>query len=140
MSRILGFAVLLTVVGCATQPYKPYAREIKKKPGVEGTIALKPEHVPEDRTYADSLMVKNCGTKEVNVLEEGEMQVGTTTSSNSQARDEKEENGFNLGGMKFLSGGQTDVKNTNKTSTTVAVKEWHIAYNCGTAAKTAKKK
>jgi hypothetical protein len=133
MFRILGFAALLAVVSCATQPYKPYAREIKKKPGVEGTVALKPEYVEEDRTYADTVMARNCGTKPVNVLEEGEVQVGTSTSSNTKAHDEKVANGFNIGsGFKLLSGGTTDVKNTEKQSTTVAVKEWHIVYNCKT--------
>ena len=137
MLRLIGLAALLSFVSCATQPYKPYAREIKKKPGVEGAIALKPEYVPEDRTYADTLMAKNCGTNPVNVLEEGEQQVGTTTSTNAQARDEKEANGFNLGGFKMLTGGSTDVKNTNKTSTSVAIKEWHISYNCKTEVATA---
>jgi hypothetical protein len=133
MFRILGFAALLSVVSCATQPYRPYAREIKKKPGVEGTIALKPEYVPEDRTYADSVMAKNCGTNPINVLEEGEVQVGTSTSSTSKAHDEKVANGFDIGGgFKMLTGGNTDVKNTEKQSTVVALKEWHIVYNCKT--------
>lgn len=132
MSRILAFAALLAVVSCATGPYKPYAREVKKKPGMEGVIALKPEFITEDRTFADTLMAKNCGTKPVNVLEEGEVAVGQTTSSNSQVRKEKEDNGFNMGGMKFLTGGQTDVDNKAAQSTTTAIKEWQISYNCQT--------
>lgn len=142
MLRLIGLAALLSFVSCATQPYKPYAREIKKKPGIEGSIALKPEYVPEDRTYADTLMAKNCGTNPINVLEEGEVQVGSTTSSNSKAQDEKVKNGFDIGGgFKMLTGGSTDVKNTEKVATTVAVKEWHITYNCKTeVATTAPKK
>jgi hypothetical protein len=101
MTRIIGLAALLALVSCASRPYQPYAREVKKKSGVEGVIALKTEHVPAERTYADSLMSKNCGTNPVNVLEEREVAVGSTTTSNSQARNEKEDNGFNMGGFKF---------------------------------------
>ena len=36
------------------------------------------------------------------------------------------------GGFKMLTGGNTDVKNTEKQSTVVALKEWHIVYNCKT--------
>src|SRR5687767_1725993 len=131
MFRLLGFVTLLSFVSCATQPYKPYAREIKKKPGIEGTIALRPEYVPEDRTYADTVMAKNCGISPITVLEEGEVQIGSTTSSNTKAHDEKVANGFDMGGgFKYLTGGAKDVKNTEKSSTTMAVKEWHIVYNC----------
>ena len=107
---------------------------MKKKPGQEGIIALRTEHVPEDRTYADSLMARNCGeASAVNVFEEGEVQVGQSTTSNSQVRDKKEDNCFKFGGMKWNTGGQTDVKNKAESSTTVAVKEWQISYKCKTA-------
>ena len=132
MTRIIGFALLFVITSCATGPYQPYAREIKKKPGVEGVISLKPSYVPEDRTYADTIMNKNCGTKPVNVIEEGEVGVGTATTSNSAARDDKETNGFNVGGFKYLTGGTTDVKNTATSSHTTTVKEWQISYNCVT--------
>jgi len=87
-------------------------------------------------------MAKNCGTNPVNVLEEGEVGVGTATTSNAQARNEKEANGFNMGGFKYLTGGSTDVKNTETSTQTTAVKEWHINYNCKTevAAATTKTK
>lgn len=132
MRRLFAFIVLTSLVGCATQPYRPYAREVKKKPGIEGIIALKTEHIPEDRAYADTLMARNCGQSAVNVLEEGEVEVGQTTTTNSQVRDEKEANGFNFGGLKLLTGGTTDVKNKAQTSSTMAVKEWQINYNCKT--------
>ena len=132
MNRVISFVTLLTLASCAAVPYKPYAREVKKKPGIEGVISLKPNFVPEDRAVADSLMAKNCGVNPVTVLEEGEVAVGTTTSSNSKATAEKENKSFNLGGMKFLTNTPTDVKNTESSSQTVAVKEWQISYNCKT--------
>jgi hypothetical protein len=36
-------------VGCATIPYQPYAREVKKRPRQGGMIALHAEYRPEDR-------------------------------------------------------------------------------------------
>ncbi len=139
MNRLLALVTILLITGCATQPYQPYARDVKKKPGMEGVIAMKREHKPEDRTLADSMMSQNCGGKTFNVIEEGEVQVGSATSTNAQARDEKEDNGVSFGGFKYLTGGQTDVQNTNSTSETVALKEWHINYKCQQVASSKKK-
>lgn len=142
--KTLSFVVLAVFfASCATQPYRPYAREVKKLPGKAGVIALKSEHVPEDRTYADTLMVKNCGDSTVNVKEEGEVQVGETTTTNSKTQDRHEANGFNLSGFKVLTGGSTPTKDTAKTSTVVALKEWQINYECtavAAAKSTSKKK
>jgi len=81
-------------------------------------------------TSADALMAKNCGVNPVIVTEEGEVVVGSTTSSNSKATSEKEHaSSFNLAGMKFLSN-PPDVKNTETSSQTTAIKEWQISYNC----------
>lgn len=135
MKQLLALIVTLLITGCATQPYQPYARDVKKKPGVEGIIAIKREYKPEDRTLADSMMTQNCSGKPFTVVEEGEIQVGSATSVNGQARAEKENNGVNFGGFKYLTGGQTDVQNTNSTSETVALKEWHINYKCQTETK-----
>ncbi|HXH30812.1 MAG TPA: hypothetical protein VNJ01_08355 [Bacteriovoracaceae bacterium] len=130
MSRILGVAVLFALVSCATGPYKPYAREVKKKPGVEGTISLKPDHVPEDRAYADTLMARNCGNGSVNVTEESEVAVGSTTTSNAQAHNEKETTGYNFKGFKFVNPNEKDVAHQSVSSTSTAIKEWHINYVC----------
>jgi hypothetical protein len=130
MNRVISFVALVILASCAAVPYKPYAREVKKKPGVEGVISLRLDHNPEDRASAEALMVKNCGTSAVNVLEEGEIVVGTTTSSNSKAVEDKQPAAFNFGGLKMLSGSQADVTKTETSSKTVADKEWQINYDC----------
>lgn len=80
-------------------------------------------------------MTQNCSGNPFTVLEESEVQVGSTTSMQSQARDQKVDNGVSLGDFKYLTSGQSDVQNTNSTSHTVALKEWHISYKCQTTAK-----
>ncbi len=133
MNRLLGLSVLFTLASCATGPYKPYAREVKKKPGVEGTISLKTNHVPEDRTYAESLMAKNCGQGTVNIVEESEVVVGTTTTSNANSHQERETTGYEMKGFKFMKPTERDVDHTTVSSTSTSLKEWHINYTCKTA-------
>ena len=57
MNRVLCIFTLLALSSCAAVPYRPYAREVKKKSGIEDVISLKPNFVPEDRTTADALMI-----------------------------------------------------------------------------------
>lgn len=112
-------------------PYQPYARDVKKKPSEGGVIALKTEHRAEDRAKAEQMMNTNCGGELVaKIAEEGEVVVGEKTKSISDSRQQNEQNGFNLGGIKFLTGGTTPVNNTNTTTEKEAVKEWQISYNC----------
>ena len=124
---VIGF-----IAGCATVPYQPYAREVKKKPSEGGIIALKTEHRPEDRQKADSLMAANCGLENtVKVLEEGEVAVGEKTLTKSEkVQNEKEKSGFSIGGLHFGSQQKVPAENTDTTSERVAVHEWQISYAC----------
>ncbi len=131
MCRIALLSLVLILVSCAQGPYKPYAREVKKKPGMTGVIALKTDHVPEDRSYADTLMSRNCGDSTVTIVEEGEVEVGETTASNSTA-EKHNASAFKFGGINFTDPAKT---NTATTATTTKLREWQINYNCTAVAK-----
>jgi hypothetical protein len=139
MTKLMRFAVLLPLLAlgaCQTVPYQPYAREVKKKPGTGGLIALKTEHRDEDRAKAQSMMESNCGSKAVKITEEGEVVVGTSTTSNAKETNQAGTQGSQVGsffGMPITSGASDPSKNTSTSATTTAVKEWNIAYDCGTA-------
>lgn len=130
MRSLKVFALCALISACATVPYEPYAREVKKKPREGGTIALKEIHRPEDRARADYLMSANCGENVVKVDDEGEVVVGakTNTSSNKHQTNESE-SVFSIGGIAFASGARPG-ENTNTQSETSQVKEWQINYQC----------
>lgn len=132
MKKIALVLVASFVSACASMPYQPYAREVKKKPNEGGVIALKTEHRPEDRQRADSLMAANCGSDAiVKVQEEGEVAVGEKTKSNSnKVQENQPASGFSIGGLRFGSNETRPGENTDTTTETVQVKEWQIAYNC----------
>lgn len=130
MKNLVLIMATTLVVGCASMPYQPYAREVKKKPREGGVIALKTEHRPEDRQRADFLMAANCGADVlVNVQEEGEVAVGERTNSSASKTNSQRDEGFSLGGIKFVSGVKPS-EDTATSSETVQLKEWQIAYNC----------
>ncbi len=133
MKKLVLVLAALMVSACATMPYQPYAREVKKKPNESGVIALKTEHRPEDRQRADYLMAANCGSEAiVKVQEEGEVAVGekTNASSNKVQENRPASSGFSIGGLQFGSTESRPGENTNTTTETVQVKEWQIAYTC----------
>jgi hypothetical protein len=133
MKKIVLFAVAVLFAGCATVPYQPYARDVKRKPGEGGVIALKTEHRPEDRQFADSKMASNCGSDAiVKVSEEGEVEVGekTNTVGGASKTNNEGSGGFKLGGITFGSAKPSEDTTTHASSETVKLKEWHIAYNC----------
>jgi len=132
MKKLVVLGLALLVSGCATMPYQPYAREVKKKPMQGGLIALKTDHRPEDRARAESLMAANCGSDAiVKVTEEGEAVVGEKTNlSQNRYHEQREATGFNLGGIKFTNGATRPEENTNSVTETVQLKEWQINYEC----------
>lgn len=130
---LLLVATAAAMFGCQTMPYQPYAREVKKRPGDGGQIALKTEHRDEDRQKATMLMNSNCGTKAVKVLEEGEVVTGTATNATQQARDVRGQQGQQVGtlfGMPVVSGAQAGGTDSSVSSTTTQLKEWQIVYEC----------
>ena len=144
MKKFLAALPLLALSACATMPYQPYAREVKKKPGEGGVIALKSDNRPEDRARADAMMATNCGSDAtVKVNEEGETIVGEKTNlSTNHYRPatpaQQQKSGFRLGGINF-SGNDNDGSSSSISETT-QVKEWQIAYECVANAPVKKKK
>lgn len=135
MKKLATLICTLALSACATMPYEPYAREVKKKPRDGGVIALRTEHRPEDRARADFLMSANCGDSSVNVAEEGEVVVGEKTNTSANKYQETQpESGFRIGGIAFASGATRPGENTNVESQTSQLKEWHISYQCIAAA------
>lgn len=132
MKNVMLVTLVLTLASCAAVPYKPYAREAKKKPGSEGVIALKLDHVPEDRLLAENLMGKNCGANQVEILEEGEVVVGSSSTSSTNSRGEKGYNTISFGSLKGISMSPTDYSNSETTTKISQEKEWQINYRCKT--------
>lgn len=124
---------LATMLGCQAMPYKPYAREVRRKPGVGGEISLKTEHRDEDRAKAQSMMDTNCGTMAPKISEEGEVVVGTTTNATASQTHNYGSNGTQVGslfGIPVTSGAQQPSNDTATQATTTQVTEWVIKYDC----------
>lgn len=138
MTKIQGLLMLSVAVGltaCQTMPYQPYARDVKKKPGQSGVIALHLENREEDKAKAQSMMTSNCGVNKVKVLEEGEVVVGQETKGLADTTRTKAVPGQQVGslwGMPITSGGQDAQNSTQSSTVTTAVKEWQISYECTT--------
>ena len=130
---------LLTLASCATV-YTPQARDVKRKPKVNGVIALNTTHRDEDRQKADSMMKQNCGTLPINIVEEGEVAVGQQTSSSGSEtnRDDSRMQVGSMFGIPLLTG-ENGGKNTNQSSTVTQLKEWQISYECQTQTQKAKR-
>lgn len=126
---LVGVAAIMT--GCQTVPYQGQARDVKRKPGVEGIISVPLDPKPEDRARADEKMRSNCGQMAVKVLEEGEVVVGqeTQTSGRETDRQSSEHKVGSLFGVPVMSG-DAGGKDTSTSTLTKSVKEWQIAYKC----------
>ena len=129
---LIGFAFL---VGCQAMPYKPYARKVKVKPKKGGTIALKLDHNDQDREYAEKIMSKTCYGKTYDILDEGEVVIGTTTTASETSKGaQKGSKVGSLFGIPVTSGARDASKNSS--STTLQKKEWQINYKCTRVART----
>lgn len=124
-------AAAVFFVSCQTVPYQGRAREVKKKPSEGGIIALTVDHRPEDRMKADEKMKANCGSSTVKILEEGEVAVGQTTTSNASEayRPNTKKKVGSIFGMPLISGQEAGT-DTSTSSTTTQIKEWQISYEC----------
>ena len=76
--------------------YQPYARNVKKKPGKSGIIALKTEQRQEDQDLAKSMMSQNCGSQTAKIIEEGEVAIGTVTQGVKTSQAATKRPGFYL--------------------------------------------
>ena len=123
------FLSLLTMLtSCAGMfEYRPYARNVKKKPGKSGVIALELNHRAEDRTLATTMMHENCGAKKAVVTDEGEVVIGTVTNSTKKSTEGGETSMGSFFGLPVTS---SSADTENSSSTTVQKKEWQINYLC----------
>jgi hypothetical protein len=134
MNSVLVVGAALFVVGCQTVPYQGNARDVKRKPGVGGTVAVPLNPRQEDRDRANEHMISNCGNGNYKVSEEGEVVIGETTSADTR-NDYRQNNQVQTGsflGMPIVSGdpGGTD---SHINSTRSQLKEWQLTYECNTA-------
>lgn len=126
-------AIATAFTACQQMPYQPYARDVKKKPGQGGVIALKPVHQTEDQEKAKMMMASNCGTAAVKVVEEGEVAVGQETRSSADTTKRPGYAGTQVGtlfGLPVTSGGSHATDSTSGTAVTTSIKEWQISYEC----------
>lgn len=135
MKLLFALAAVLVFSGCQTVPYQGNARDVKRKPGVGGTIAVPTNPRQEDRDRANEHMISNCGNGNYKVTEEGEVVTGETTQANTRndyRQNTQQQTGSFLG-MPIMSGdpGGTD---SSTTSTRTQIKEWQISYECNPAA------
>lgn len=135
---ILLFVLGFIISSCQTMPYRPYAREVKKKPKQNGVIALKPNYNEEDKNKAMMLMQSNCAPQTYNILEEGETVIGQEAVTNSNTSKNSGSPSAQVGslfGIPVRSGGEDPSEKTSSTVTTNHVKEWQIVYECKIEAK-----
>lgn len=146
MTKTQGLLVLSIALGltaCQTLPYQPYARDVKKKPGQGGIVALHLENREEDKAKAQQMMASNCGTAPVKVVEEGEVAVGQETKGSADTSKSKATQGQQVGtlfGLPITSGGSEAHDSTSSSSVTTSIKEWQMSYECVTAPATSKKR
>lgn len=135
---VVSSLTVLLLVGCQTMPYQGRARDVKKRAGQGGVIAMSIDPRPEDRQVAEQKMQATCGPQPVQILEEGEVTVGTKSVQNDRStlRDDTRRKQGKFLGMDVVSGEAGGI-NTSTESTTEAVKEWQITFECGASAKKA---
>ncbi len=130
---ILWIALTAIFTGCQTMPYQGQARDVKKRNGQGGVIAIPINHRNEDRQVADEKMRSNCGASTVQIKEEGEVVTGSKSTQNNRStnRDDTRRNEGTFLGMNVISGDAGGVDSKTETMTE-AVKEWQLSYECVT--------
>lgn len=131
MKQFVLILTLLLMTACQTVPYEGEARNVTLKPKKEGVISIPVNYRDEDRTKAETTMQKNCSPFFPEVLEEGEVAVGTKVDSSGSESDRKstERKVGSLFGIPVVTG-EAAGKDMSSSSTTTQIKEWHITYRC----------
>lgn len=120
----MAMGVVVIFARCAT-PDMTTARNVSVKPGKGGVLTLNPPQDPKARAKAEALMTQTCSGKRAEVTEEGDVTVGTTTSSNTEHKAGSE-SGIKVAG--FALGGSNP--SSNSESTQKQLTEWRITYEC----------
>jgi hypothetical protein len=141
VSSAISAALFLGLSGCQTIPYQGQARDVKRRPGDGGIVAMKVDHRPEDRLVAEEKMRTNCAGLELKIESEEEVVVGQKVEGNSRDtnRESNKQQVGSLFGIPVISGEEGGV-DTQTSSTTTQLKEWQIAYKCLSAAAPSGKK
>lgn len=106
MKFILIAIVSFILVSCTT------VRVVSKQPGKGGVVAVHQGLIGGDaNVMAKGIMKENCGGKRVEVLEEGESVIGTTSKTDTKKVDS------------VFTDSTSSTDTTNKT-------EWRIKYKC----------
>lgn len=136
----IGFIALCLLSGCQTMPYQGQARDVKKRREQGGVLALPINQRLEDRQVAEQKMQANCGSLKARVVEEGEVVVGTKSVQNARSsqRDDTRQNAGQFMGLQLVTG-EAGGADTRTESSTEAIKEWQITYECEAAQKPGKK-
>ncbi|MCT8334487.1 hypothetical protein NUH30_12460 [Leptospira sp. 85282-16] len=110
-----------SIFNCAT------ARVVSSKPGEGGTVALTSGFLKADeaKAEANNFMATNCGSKQVKILQEGEVVVGTTTNVNQNTNVNAQRNNTSF----TKTNTNVSIAST-QTSNTRNVTEWQIEYAC----------
>lgn len=137
---LVALSSMIFISGCQTVPYQGEARDVSVKPKNQGVVSIPLKHRDEDRAKATERMNRNCAPFPAEVVEEGEVAVGQETRSSGKETDRasSETKVGSLFGIPVMSG-EAAGKNTSSTSTTTAIKEWHISYKCIRETASAKK-
>lgn len=124
----------LIVSGCQTVPYQGSARDVKRRPGSGGQIAVPLNPRQEDRDRATERMISNCGNGNYKITSEEEVVIGETTASDQRNsyRDNTQQQAGSFLGMPVYSGDPGGV-DSHSTQTRSQVKEWQIGYECNGA-------
>jgi hypothetical protein len=135
LNTVLVLGAALIVTACQTVPYAGNAHDVKRKPGVGGTVAVPLNPRQEDRDRATEHMISNCGNGNYKVTEEGEVVIGETTQANSRQdyRSSTQHASGSFLGMPIISGDPAGT-DSQVNSTKTQMKEWQLAYECGGAA------
>lgn len=128
------FAFLISLIllsGCQMLEYKGQARDVKRRGGQGGILALPHSPRAEDQKIAEEKMRSACGALPYRILEEGEVVVGSKSVQSSKAtnRDDTRRDAGTFLGMPVTSGEASGIE-TQTSSTTESVKEWQIQYEC----------
>lgn len=119
-SGFLMFACLLT--GCVSMDFTS-ARSVSVKPGHGGVVSLSHPDDPRSREKGVAIMRQTCQGKEYEIQEEGEVVVGSRSSSTAESSTSRPSG---VPGISFGSSApstQTESVQSNLT-------EWRVTYGC----------
>ncbi len=133
-SLALGVGATLLLSGCQTIPYTGQARDVKRRPGAGGTVAVPINPQQVDRERASEHMTTNCGAGNFKVTSEEEVATGQMVESDAY-NSAQPYRPAHAGGLVLGPPVYADGMDSHVTSRVVQTKEWLISYDCVESAK-----